>query len=554
MAPPDTRSATTASPRPPWILLGLAALAAAFVGFGRLLPGYFVGDDFAFVGRYASFPFSEWPRLFTRSWQSGLFSVDLREIRPLNALAFVLDGRLWGGAPFGYRLTNLLLHAGSAVLVGALAWELSRVRRVAIFATLLFALHPVAVPAVGWITGRVDVLSTLFLLGAALALVRNRRRTDAANGALAASALSFAAALFTKESALVFPGLMLVLDYALGTRWRDARTWRPYAAAAAVLALYAAFRFAAFGLAGPTGIGRGLAATDESGWWSELLTRQLRYAAHLAAPAADWLAQWRDAGFALRGAVFLRIAALSAALAIGALAVLRWIRTASSESRRRAVALGLGWYQCTTLPLMLTYFSARHLYPALAGLALAAAFLIHEILPQPRRFAFAAGAALLVLAALQQTAVSRWTHAAAVSRSLHQATQATVRDVAPSTIVLLDAPDLLDGAFCWSWAVPHALRPPFTAEPLDARVTLIARPSACAYREDWRARLPRQRFAENQQDARLLRVRADGTVIVEVIPAENVRRAGAWLMTKPRLDADALWARLVENLTVQSVP
>lgn len=547
--PPRLPSAVV---RWPSLALVLGALLAAFVGFGRLLPAYFVGDDFAFVGRYATFPFSEWPGLFARTWQAGLFTVDLREIRPLNALAFMLDARLWGAEPFGFRLTNLLLHAASTALVGALAWEISRARRTAALAALLFAFHPATVPAVGWITGRVDVLATFFLLVAALAWQRARRENSGARPLLALG-LGFAAALFTKESALVFPALALLLDAAGGDvagRGRETRTWRPYFVLAGVLALYAACRYAAFGVAGPTGVGLGLPDVTRGTFFAELARRQASYLAHLLPPAADWLVAWRDAGRPLGGAAFWRVAALAFVGAAALVAGGRWFaRDASAVARRRALCLGAGWYLAATLPLVTTYFSVRHLYPALAGLAIAAALVAHELLPTARRFAFVAAGVVVALAGWQQRALRPWLDAAERSRAFAQAVPAAVRAVEPGAFVFIDAPDLVAGAWCWSWAVPHALHPPFAAAPLEARVVPLARPAADAFRETWRQRLPLDALAQTRRDACLVRARSDGVVVAEPVPAGQVRRA-ARVFASAANDDDA-WRDFVAALRAQ---
>lgn len=553
-APPCPTAAATS--RTPWRLLVLCALGASLLGFGRLLPAYFVGDDFAFIGRYARFPFSDWPGLFTHTWQAGLFSVDLREIRPLTALAFMIDGRLWGAEAFGFRLTNLVLHAGCAALVGAIAWELTRVRRVAVLATLIFAFHPVTVPAVGWITGRVDVLSTLFTLGAALALLRWRLRPEAGGRTLAALGLGFAAALFTKESALVFAGLAPVLDFTLGQphrqSWRDARTWQPYLVLAVVLAAYASCRYLAFGVAGPAGVGRNL--QWDAALLAEAAARQVRYAAHLFSPAAEWLAAWRDGGFSLRGAVFARVLALGIGGAAMLWALAMWlVRRASLAERRQLLGLGVGWYLVTTLPLLVTYFSARHLYLTAAGPIIVVALVTHSSLSHWRAFGSAASAGVLVLALLQQSSVRPWLAAGERSRTLACAAQSVACTAEPGTLVFIDAPDLVDGAFCWSWAVPHCLRPPFTPDPLDARIVPITDHDAYAYRENWRRDLPLAALTRNTRPARWLGLDVNGRSTEFVISADQVRRAADLIAhTNRPIDPDELWRQWRTEWLAQS--
>jgi len=89
---------------------------------------------------------------------------------PLLHSAFWFEHHLWGDAPLGYHLLNVLLHAANACLFATL------LRRLAIpgawFAAFLFALHPVCVESVAWISEQKNTLSTLFYFSAALVYVR----------------------------------------------------------------------------------------------------------------------------------------------------------------------------------------------------------------------------------------------------------------------------------------------------------------------------------------------------------------------------------------------
>ena len=89
---------------------------------------------------------------------------------PLLHSAFWLEHRIWGDAVLGYHLTNVALHAASACLVVLI------VRRLALpgawLAGFVFALHPVCVEAVAWISEQKSTLSGVFYLAAALAYLR----------------------------------------------------------------------------------------------------------------------------------------------------------------------------------------------------------------------------------------------------------------------------------------------------------------------------------------------------------------------------------------------
>ncbi len=89
---------------------------------------------------------------------------------PVSNTSLWVEWRLWGLNPTGYHVTNLLLHIASALLV----WAVLRKLLVpgAFLAALLFAIHPVNVEAVAWISQRKDLLGTLFFLLAILWYVK----------------------------------------------------------------------------------------------------------------------------------------------------------------------------------------------------------------------------------------------------------------------------------------------------------------------------------------------------------------------------------------------
>jgi len=148
--------------------------------------------------------------------------------QPLSWFTLGIDYSIWGMNPFGYHLTNLVLHAANAVFfyyvsrtLLSIVWsipdqaERSQVDYSAALAALLFAIHPLRVESVAWVTERRDVLSGLFYMGTIYAYLRGnsspggdlqaRRWRHAALG-------FFVLSLLSKAAAITLPIVLLILD------------------------------------------------------------------------------------------------------------------------------------------------------------------------------------------------------------------------------------------------------------------------------------------------------------------------------------------------------
>src|SRR5439155_20750479 len=136
-------------------------------------------------------------------------------------LAYVL----WGMNPLGYHLTNLLLHAANAVVFYFVAFRILGLglpdpgdRRQADlvlsagFAALVFAIHPLRVESVAWVTERRDVLSGLFYLVTILLYLRACERGERGRGWYRLSVAVFVCALLSKSMVVNLPVVLLILD------------------------------------------------------------------------------------------------------------------------------------------------------------------------------------------------------------------------------------------------------------------------------------------------------------------------------------------------------
>jgi tetratricopeptide (TPR) repeat protein len=146
---------------------------------------------------------------------------------PLLHTAFWVEHRLWGDSAVGYHLANILLHAAAACLVVALVRRLSLPG--AYLAGLIFALHPVCVESVAWISEQKNTLSTVFYLGSALVYLRFDQDRRPARYFLASGL--FVLALLTKTVTATLPAALLVIFWwqrgRLGWR-RDVRPLLPW--------------------------------------------------------------------------------------------------------------------------------------------------------------------------------------------------------------------------------------------------------------------------------------------------------------------------------------
>ena len=156
------------------------------------------------------------------SWQ-GLYRIwfDLRrheQYYPLLHSAFWIEHQLWGRATLGYHLVNILLHAAAAVMVAMILRRLAVPG--ALLAAAVFALHPVQVESVAWITEQKNTLSAVFYLAAAWLYLRfddQRKRWW-----YACSLGLFVLGLLSKTVTATLPGALLVLFW-----WRRGRlSWR----------------------------------------------------------------------------------------------------------------------------------------------------------------------------------------------------------------------------------------------------------------------------------------------------------------------------------------
>ena len=197
-------------------------LALTFAAHFRALQGQFVDwDDTIHITRNVAI------RAITPHNLSLMFAHPIAKLYcPLTWLSFAIDYQIWGQDPFGYHLTNLLLHLGNTLLVLLLVREVLRDRfrhatAAALLTAAIFGVHPLRVESIAWATERKDVLFAFFYLGALLAycdwLAAHKWRSYWACFGL------FVASVLSKSAAVSFPIVLLIIDYFLAKRkaWEE---------------------------------------------------------------------------------------------------------------------------------------------------------------------------------------------------------------------------------------------------------------------------------------------------------------------------------------------
>jgi tetratricopeptide (TPR) repeat protein len=196
---PKTKSALLAA-----LLVGMVVAA-----YGPALTAGFIWDDDVYV---TDNPLLSAPDGLERIW----LSMDAQsQYFPLTYTAFRIEYGLWGDDPFGYHLINVLLHAANALLL----WLLLRRLDIAgaWFAAAVFALHPVHVESVAWVTERKNVMSLFFSLASLLAWLRfTEPRGGSAWRFYAASMIFYVLALSSKATACTLPAAQLLVLWLRG--------------------------------------------------------------------------------------------------------------------------------------------------------------------------------------------------------------------------------------------------------------------------------------------------------------------------------------------------
>jgi Tfp pilus assembly protein PilF len=321
---------------------------------------------------------------------------------PLTLLSYQIDYFLAGFMPGFFHLTNFLLHATAALLVFAIAMHVWKDRRFALFGAVLFAVHPLHAEAVSWVSGRKELLMTMFSLASVLAYIRSE---DGTRGRLLSLGFLLLA-LLSKATAIIVPFVLIATDlhrekirgagFAVGWNKRLIRL-------APFFALSAAFAVIAY-------VGRGEAARLLSA--PEVVLLGFRstafYLQKFFLPLGLSAIHPADLPITVSDPAIV----LSIVIVIAVIAVARLLR-----NRAPTFTLGIAWFFIALVPSFLAYqktndvtlAAERYAYLPSVGLILALCAAVMQVMRGWGRAASCIGlCACLVLIPLARTQSRTW--------------------------------------------------------------------------------------------------------------------------------------------------
>ncbi len=428
------------------LTVGLAVAVLSVVPLLPTLGAGFLADDWFFAEAYCHDARS----LSRVAWQAltSLEGAPTTFYRPVPFLSLAVQLRWTGCEPWALHAGNLLLHG----LVGAGLFLLARSapvpRASAALAALLVAWFPRRVEAVAWLSCRPDLLAAVFSVASLLffQVGLQKLRKGLPTPFLPPFLFSLLAlwlGLFSKESTLLLPAMLVALTWHAAPAARRAATpW--LIALASSVPLFLLWRRTVLGTwAGGYGA-EVLAVTPGT------LASAAKHLAYQGIPPLEWLET-----IVSHRAGSAAVAATLAAVICG-IAILAWRRRADPAAR-----IGIVWWLAAMLPVvtlpisLTTTFNDRLLYLPALGVGLLVAAALHRV---RSRVGLAAAAMLCLVFGIWSTTLSlRWARAGELTSRAVSALADVVRVAPEGRIYLAAAPDSLGGAYMLRNGIREAL-------------------------------------------------------------------------------------------------
>jgi hypothetical protein len=208
----EKKKVKQAVPKNPHLSL-ILVVAATFVAFYPSIGNDFVNwDDVVYImnnDMIRKLSFENLSKMFSTFWMGNY--------HPFTLLSFAFDYSIFNLSSGGYHFHNLVLHIVNAVLVYFVTWHLFKKNNLMAFiVSMLFAIHPMHVESVAWISERKDLLYTMYFLLSMLAYIFYNQTGK--NKYLVLALVGFVFSLLSKAQAVTLPVVLLLMDYYFGRK------------------------------------------------------------------------------------------------------------------------------------------------------------------------------------------------------------------------------------------------------------------------------------------------------------------------------------------------
>ena len=202
-----------------WFALGVIMLVTLVIYFKAVWFDFLIWDDNMYINLNERIKVLNWDSI------SKIFSeFYFGNYHPLTTLGYAIDYKIAGDAPGLYHFVNIVMHLLNILLVFILIKRIApKNDYVALITAAFFAVHPLHVESVAWVSERKDVLYTFFFL-LSLIFYTDYLKTGQLKNLLLAGLL-FLLSCFSKSAAVILPLVMLLFDYYLNRKF----TWKTIA-------------------------------------------------------------------------------------------------------------------------------------------------------------------------------------------------------------------------------------------------------------------------------------------------------------------------------------
>ncbi|HNW89788.1 MAG TPA: tetratricopeptide repeat protein [Bacteroidales bacterium] len=195
-----------------WYALGAVLLATLAIYFKAIRFEFLIWDDNMYINLNE--------RIKELSWENVkmMFSeFYFGNYHPITTLTYAIEHKIVGDGPGLYHFTNILMHAMNALLVFVLIKKLSPKNvNVALITAAFFAVHPMHIESVAWVSERKDVLYTFFLLLSLIAYTDYLKSKKIKH--LIFAGILFLLSCFSKSAAVILPLVLILFDYYLNRK------------------------------------------------------------------------------------------------------------------------------------------------------------------------------------------------------------------------------------------------------------------------------------------------------------------------------------------------